>query len=118
GAPWKRSPSTTPSTHIATPPHSICADAPMNGVGMSRPLLQIEPKDHETVATSSAIMPAFDAPRLLSTLSQTTPTKPIPRPIHSTRLGCWPRMVANIAIHNGAEATATAAMPEDTDCSA
>ena len=70
------------------------------------------------VATSKAIMPAFDADRLLSMLSQTTPTKPMPRPIHSVRLGCSPRIAANIAIHSGAEATATAAMPDDTVCSA
>ena len=48
----------------------------------------------------------------------TTPTKPMPRPIHSVRLGCSPRIAANIAIHSGAEATATAAMPDDTVCSA
>ena len=42
----------------------------------------------------------------------------MPRPTHSMRLERCPRSVENRPIHSGAEATATAARPDDTDCSA
>ena len=63
-------------------------------------------------------MPVLDAVRLLSALSQSTPRKPIPSPTHSMRAGCSPRNAEKTPIHNGADATATAAMPELTLCSA
>src|SRR3546814_2061371 len=90
----------------------------MNGDGRSRPLLQTEPNAHATGATSSATSAVGDAVSELPALSQSTPTKPMPRPSHSRRLERCPRSVANSPIHSGTDATATAASPDDTDCSA
>ena len=85
---------------------------------MSRPRLQIEPNDHATDATSRQTRPTGEAVRLLPALSQSTPRKPTPRPVHSIRVGRSPRIAAKMPIHSGADATATAAMPEDTVFSA
>ncbi len=54
----------------------------------------------------------------LPELSQTTPRKPITMPAHSARVGCCPRIAPNKPIHSGIDATATAARPDDTVCSA
>ena len=90
----------------------------MKGEGRSRPLLQIEPKAQAIVATSKATNPAGVADKVLPALSQSTPTRPMPMPTHSIPLGRCPRASENRPIHNGVEATATAARPEDTHCSA
>ena len=90
----------------------------MNGDGRSRPRLQIEPNDHASEATSKATRPTGEAVRLLPAFSQSTPRKPMPRPIHSIRFGFCPRIAAKMPIHSGADATATAVMPEDTVFSA
>src|SRR3546814_12739231 len=90
----------------------------MNGDGRSRPLLQTEPNAHATGATSSATSAVGDAVSELPALSQSTPTKPMPRPSHSRRLERCPRSVANSPIHSGTDATATAASPDDPDCAA
>src|SRR3546814_3326770 len=90
----------------------------MNGDGRSRPLLQTEPNAHATGATSSATSAVGEAVSELPALSQSTPRKPIPRPTHSRRLERCPRSVANRPIHSGTDATATAASPDDTVCSA
>src|SRR3546814_2070041 len=63
----------------------------MNGDGRSRPLLQTEPNAHATGATSSATSAVGDAVSELPALSQSTPTKPMPRPSHSRRLERCPR---------------------------
>ena len=39
-------------------------------------------------------------------------------PTHSIRFGRCPRIAAKMPIHNGADATATAVIPEETVCSA
>ena len=69
-------------------------------------------------AISKAIRPLGFADRLLPALSHNTPMKPMARPTHSRRLGYWPRIAENRPIHSGVDATATAARPEDTHCSA
>lgn len=65
-------------------------------------------------AISSNTNPPGVAVKLLPALSHTTPRKPITMPNHSPRLACCPRNAPNKAIHNGTEATAVAARPEDT----
>jgi hypothetical protein len=90
----------------------------MKGEGRSRPRLQIEPNDHATAAISNATSPMGCPTSVPPALSQSTPTKPIASPNHSSRLGCWPRIIANNPIHSGADATATAASPDDTHCCA
>ena len=90
----------------------------MNGAGRSRPRLHTEPQAQAMGAISSATMPTRLARISLPTLSQTTPTKPITRPSHSPRLGCWRLSTPNSAAHSGMDATAIAASPDDTVCSA
>lgn len=86
----------------------------MNGLGRSSPRAQTEPKAHPIGAISSRISPCGEAVRLLPALSQTTPRKPIAMPSHSPRLAWVPRIAPNSAIHNGTDATAVAARPDDT----
>ena len=90
----------------------------MNGAGRSRPRLHTEPQAQAMGARISAAMPGRLPRSWLPALSQMTPMKPIASPSHSPRLGCCLRSTPNSAAHSGIDATAIAARPEDTDCSA
>jgi hypothetical protein len=76
------------------------------------------PNAQHIAATSSANAPSREPDRLLPRFSTITPAKPIARPILSRRFGHWPYMPENSAANSGMLATATAAMPELTRCSA
>ena len=66
-----------PITHIATPPHNICPAEVMKGEGKSRPLLQIEPYDHASDASSNAAKPIGVPAKLPPALSHSTPKNPV-----------------------------------------
>ena len=78
----------------------------------------MELNDHARVATSSATIPTFDALQAAVGVEPEHAEEADAQTDPLIRLGCWPRSAANTPIHNGADATATAARPEDTDFSA
>ena len=91
----------------------------MKGEGRSRPLLQIEPNAQAIGAISNATSPhgrgRQGAAGIEPEHADETDADAQPIPV---ALGRCPRSSENRPIHNGVEAMATAARPDDTHCSA
>ena len=118
GCAGKCSPLRMPNTSSTALPHTICAAVFIAPGGISRWRLHAEPSAHAAAAASSAMAPSGEPDRLLPRFNTMTPAKPMTSPTVSRRFGHSPYRPMNSAANNGMLATATAAMPELTRCSA